>query len=197
MEETTHSNEIRIIIPKQSLKRVITQTTSWNFTESDLQPEKQIEYIGHLDNSCIINTKNEVRREDSLRDAPKESITSSPPITEINIFVKKNILQKISSYKAQDIKKNKYNCEKFITYNEVINKLHECSIKCFYCDKNVLLLYENVRDPRQWSLERIDNKYGHNNDNIEISCLNCNLKRKTMYHERYLMTKKLVIIRKQ
>ena len=81
MEETTHSNEIRIIIPKQSLKRVITQTSSWNFTESDLQPEKQIEYIGHLDSSCIINTKNE-----------------------INIFVKKNILQKISSYKAQDIK---------------------------------------------------------------------------------------------
>ena len=174
MEETTHSNEIRIIIPKQSLKRVITQTSSWNFTESDLQPEKQIEYIGHLDSSCVINTKNE-----------------------INIFVKKNILQKISSYKAQDIKKNKYNCEKFITYNEVVNKLHECSIKCFYCDKNVLLLYENVRDPRQWSLERIDNNYGHNNDNIEISCLNCNLKRRTMYHERYLMTKKLVIIRKQ
>lgn len=166
-----HSNDIKIIIPKQSLKRVITQTSSWNFTESDLQSEKQIEYItqDNLDGSC----------------------------NEINVFVKRNILQKISSYKAQDIKKKKYNCEKFITYNEVINKLRECSIKCFYCDKNVLLLYENVREPTQWSLERIDNKYGHNNDNIEISCLNCNLKRRTMYHERYRMTKKLVIIRKQ
>ena len=163
-------NDIKIIIPKQSLKRVITQTSSWIFTENDLQPEKQIDYI-----------RTEV---------------DGTHITEINVFVKKNILQKISSYKTQDIKKKKYNCEKFITYNEVINKLHECSIKCFYCDKNVLLLYENVREPTQWSLERIDNNYGHNNDNIEISCLNCNLRRRTMYHERYRMTKKLVIIRK-
>ena len=156
---------IKTILPKQFVKRVITNSSSWNFTELDLQPEKQIEYINNDNN------------------------------TETNIFVKKNILQKISSYKAQDIKKNKYDCEKFITYDEVIHKMRECSIKCFYCDKIVYLLYENVRESMQWTLERIDNQYGHTNDNTEIACLNCNLRRKTMYHERFRMTKKLVIIR--
>jgi hypothetical protein len=165
VDDTPSISNIKTIRPKQLVKRVITNSSSWNFTELDLKPEKQIEYINN-DNT-----------------------------SEINVFVKKNILQKISSYKSQDINKKKYDCDKFITYNEVINKLRECTIKCFYCDKIVYLLYENIREPMQWSLERIDNQYGHNNDNTEIACLNCNLRRRTMYHERYRMTKKLVIIR--
>ena len=165
MENTIDSSQpsnIKIITPRQHTKRLITKSSSWKFTEFDLQPENQIEYI---------NTDT------------------------VNVFVKKNILQKMSSYRSQDVIKNKYNCEKFITYNEIIYKLRECNLKCFYCDKSFQLLYENVREPMQWSLERIDNNYGHNNDNTEIACLNCNLRRRTMYHERYRMTKKLVIIK--
>lgn len=158
--------DIKTIVPKQHVKLVITKSSLWNFTEIDLQPEKQLEYIHNLDGSC-----NE------------------------NVFVKKNILQKICGYRAQDVIKNKYNYDEFITYNEIIHKLRECNLKCFYCDKVVCILYENVREPMQWSLERIDNQYGHTNDNTEIACLNCNLNRKTMYHERYRMTKKLVIIK--
>jgi hypothetical protein len=48
----------------------------------------------------------------------------------------------------------------------------------------------------QWTLERIDNDLGHNKNNVEIACLNCNLRRRTMYHERYLFTKELNIIKK-
>lgn len=158
------TSNIKTIIPREHIKRVITRSSSWNFTEKDLQPEKQLEYIFNDD-------------------------------SEGNEFVRKNILQKISGYKSQDMIKNKYESEKFITYNEVIHKLRECNLKCFYCSKIVYILYENVRDPLQWSLERIDNKYGHNNDNTEIACLNCNLRRRVMYHERYLMTKKLVIMK--
>ena len=158
--------DIKTIIPKQHVKLVITKSSLWNFTEIDLQPEKQLEYIFDNDDT-----------------------------DKINVIVKKNILQKICSYRSQDVIKNKYNYEKFITYNEIIHKLRECNLKCFYCDKVVYILYENVREPMQWSLERIDNKYGHNNDNTEIACLNCNLRRRTMYHERYRMTKKMIIVR--
>jgi hypothetical protein len=168
-DENVDSLNIKTIIPKQRIKLVITKSSSWNFTEIDLQPEKQLEYI--FDNDNNDNDK-------------------------INVFVKKNILQKICSYRSQDVIKNKYNYEKFITYNEIIHKLRECNLKCFYCDKVVYILYENVREPMQWSLERIDNSYGHNNDNTEIACLNCNLRRRTMYHERYRMTKKMIIIKK-
>ena len=166
---------IKTIVPKQRVKLVITKSSSWNFTEIDLQPEKQLEYIfdSHHDASGVCN-----------------ELPSS-----VSSIVKKKILQKICSYRTQDVIKKKYNSEKFITYNETIHKLRECNLKCFYCDKVVYILYENVREPIQWSLERIDNQYGHNNDNTEIACLNCNLNRKTMYHERYRMTKKLVIIR--
>ena len=57
----------------------------------------------------------------------------------------------------------------------------------------VNVLYKNVREPLQWTLERIDNDYGHNHDNVTIACLECNLRRRTMYHERYVFTKQLVI----
>ena len=68
-------------------------------------------------------------------------------------------------------------------------------LKCYYCNNPVLVLYEYVREPKQWTVERIDNKFGHNKDNIEIACLNCNLHRRTMHHERYLFTKNLNIIK--
>ena len=58
------------------------------------------------------------------------------------------------------------------------------------------MIYEEVRDPKQWTLERIDNTRGHNSDNVEIACLTCNLRRRTMYHERYILTKQMCHITK-
>jgi hypothetical protein len=60
----------------------------------------------------------------------------------------------------------------------------------------VQILYEYVRESNQWTLERLDNDFGHNKGNVEIACLNCNLRRRTMYHERYLFTKELSIVKK-
>jgi hypothetical protein len=59
-----------------------------------------------------------------------------------------------------------------------------------------MLFYENVREPKQWSLERIDNKEGHNYGNVEIACLSCNIGRRTMYQDRFIFTKQLSIIKK-
>lgn len=103
---------------------------------------------------------------------------------------------KCNSYMNQDKKKGMLNEEKLIKLSEVIDKILECDFKCFYCKKEVQLLYENIREPLQWSLERIDNDYGHNLDNIEISCLSCNLHRKTMHYERFKFTKEMVLVKK-
>jgi hypothetical protein len=100
---------------------------------------------------------------------------------------------KIAGYKAQDMAKHKYDVEKFVNVEDVILSLERSELLCYYCRKSVLLFYEYVREPRQWSLERIDNKWGHNRDNVEIACLECNLRRKTMYHERYMYTKQVTI----
>ena len=106
-------------------------------------------------------------------------------------FINQQIKNKLSSYRSQDIEKGILDVEKLCDLSHVLHKMEECKMKCFYCKENVSLLYENVREPKQWTLERIDNKMGHNNDNVEISCLSCNLRRRTIHYERYILTKQM------
>lgn len=105
------------------------------------------------------------------------------------------IQQKINGYKCQDTIKKLFSIEKFIKIDKIIDLLCDCEMKCFYCKKLVYVLYDNVREPRQWTLERIDNAFGHNMENVVISCLSCNLKRRCIYHERFVFTKQLNIIK--
>lgn len=114
---------------------------------------------------------------------------------DIHLHLERAIRGKIAGYKAQDIAKSIYDATQFITYDQVITSLTKSDLKCFYCRCLVLLFYEYVREPKQWSLERIDNALGHNTDNVEIACLECNLRRKTMYHERFVFTKQAVIVK--
>ena len=107
-----------------------------------------------------------------------------------------HIKSKIRGYYAQDKEKALINDEKFVKYDHVIDLMKESKNICHYCKENVLLLYEYVRDPKQWTLERKDNDYGHIYDNVVLACLNCNIRRKTMKMERYEMTKMLSHIEK-
>lgn len=116
-------------------------------------------------------------------------------IFNISDLVRREINKKIGGYKAQDNMKNIYCEEKFIDYDFVINLLNNSSLKCFYCKKNAYILYDVVREPRQWTIERLNNSMGHNKDNVEIACLTCNLRRCTMFYERYLITKQLKIVK--
>ena len=68
--------------------------------------------------------------------------------------------KKINSYKQQDIKKDK-NLDGLISYEELLEKLVLSKLKCYYCRKDVLLLYENNREQKQWTLDRLDNSLGH------------------------------------
>ena len=113
-----------------------------------------------------------------------------------NIFVKKELERKIKSYRTQDIKKNKLNEEKLIKIDECIDKLVLSKMKCYYCNEDLLLVYENVREPKQWTLDRIDNNKGHITDNVVISCLDCNLKRRTMDDKKFKFSKQMKIIKK-
>ena len=69
-------------------------------------------------------------------------------------------------------------------------------MKCYYCNENMLLVYENVREGKQWTLDRIDNSIGHITENVVISCLDCNLKRRTMNDEKFKFSKQMKIIKK-
>lgn len=113
----------------------------------------------------------------------------------ITDIVSKELRKKISSYKSQDRRKYIYNDDEFIDFDFVINLFKETQLKCYYCEKEVFVIYDNVRESKQWTIERIDNRLGHNKNNSVMSCLDCNLRRRTMYHERYIMTKKLSLVK--
>ena len=108
----------------------------------------------------------------------------------------KEIKRKINGYKLQDIKKNIYDIDNIINIDNIIEKLYKCKLKCFYCSDNIILFYKIVRDPKQWTLDRIDNNLCHTNDNTIISCLSCNLKRRLTDKDKFEFTKKLIIIKK-
>ena len=97
-----------------------------------------------------------------------------------------NIIQKkIRGYKSQDIKRELYESTMFIKPDECIELLVVSKLKCAYCKSPVMLLYEKNRDPTQWTLDRIDNTIGHNNGNVCISCLSCNLRKGSIDTTRY------------
>jgi len=110
--------------------------------------------------------------------------------------IKMEIDKKMASYKSQDLKKNRYSESQFINLEIVLNKLKESNMECFYCQEKIFLLYDIVRELKQWTLDRIDNELGHNKDNVVISCLDCNLKRRRKGQDAFLFTKQLSIVKK-
>lgn len=154
-------------VPK---KRSVIALDSWQFSQADLEPDMQRTYIKQLYSNSVI---------------------AKQPCK----VIQQHIMQKLNGYKAQDVKKGFHDPEKFADVEYVIQMLEESSNFCYYCKDSVHVLYENVREPKQWSLDRIYNNQGHNKGNLVIACLKCNLSRKTMYHERYAFTKQLVIVK--
>lgn len=110
-------------------------------------------------------------------------------------LIKKQISSKLNNYKQQDVIKKVYDERKLINLEQVVCKLQESGLKCLYCKEQVYLLYKLVREMKQWTLDRIDNEIGHFNDNVAISCLDCNLKRRKKSSHAFLFTKQMNIVR--
>ena len=108
---------------------------------------------------------------------------------------RKAIESKINGYKQQDIKKDVFDAVTLISLEEVLDKLITCSLTCNYCDKRVKILYRQVRDPMQWTLDRIDNNSNHSCNNTVVSCLSCNLKRRLTDKEKFEFTKRMKIVK--
>ena len=143
-----------------------------NLTEEYFTFEKQLELINNINSNLN-------KEED--KNASK--------------IMSKQIEKKISSYKQQDIDKKLLNNEKIINLKCIIDKLIETEIKCYYCKDKMYVLYENVRESKQWSVDRINNDLGHNIDNFVLACLDCNLKRRCRSADKFLFTKQLNIIK--
>ena len=111
-------------------------------------------------------------------------------------LLKREINKKLNGYKTQDKQNEILDLNYLISLDRVVEKLMSCKLKCFYCNEICELLYKNTFSKKQWTLDRIDNNYGHNDNNVVISCLECNVKRGDMDSERFKRGKEIKIVRK-
>ena len=119
----------------------------------------------------------------------------NPEVSLDNKIIIRQIENKLNGYKHQDVIKKRYNDASFIKLDETINKLYDCQLNCFYCKEKTSILYEVVREMKQWTLDRVNNDLGHNTDNVIISCLDCNLKKKKTNKDAFLFTKQLHVVK--
>jgi hypothetical protein len=113
-----------------------------------------------------------------------------------NVFDEKKyfvqaLKNKLDSYKQQDKKKTYDAYDNFITLENIIEKLVAYNMRCYYCNSKTLILFKNLRDNYQWTLDRLNNYDEHSNANTIICCLKCNLQRRRKNSEKFKFTKQL------
>lgn len=163
------NSNIKKLIPEQ-YDNIRKETKNWDLSQNYLEPSKQQDIVNNL----YIDSMDSIEKK----------------------FVENQIKKKLSSYKQQDVKNCIYGEKFFIPLEDTIQKLVECKMKCTYCSCNMMLLYKEIKYPKQWTLDRIDNTMGHNTDNVVISCLECNLKRRNTNMKKFMFTKNLVLVKK-
>jgi hypothetical protein len=159
------------------------QTHTWEIDDGDLSHDTQLKILNYI---FIYSTDN---YDNSKNDCGLLRFIESKYI---NIFIN-NLKNKISSYKQQDILKKRFNKDNFTNFNNVVNLLNDSCLKCHYCKKEIFILYKRVKEMSQWTLDRIDNNLGHDIDNLVISCLKCNLKRRRINKNSFLMSKNMTV----
>tara|TARA_B110000261_G_scaffold92085_1_gene104667 strand:+ start:1999 stop:2544 length:546 start_codon:yes stop_codon:yes gene_type:complete len=160
-----------------------------NETKNKIKAKKKRKKVLDIKNSNVLNTLNNKSQIELLNQLYLEENYTGVK------FMKREVERKLNSYKNQDIKKKKYNENKFIKYEECLEKLVISKLKCDYCRKNCFIYYENKLEPHQWTLDRINNDIGHEKDNSVICCYKCNIKRGRIDDKKFKFTKQLRIIK--
>jgi len=158
-------------VPKVEKKRIIAE--KWNLDEEFLHYEKQLSLLQGIKDHEYISFSKETK------------------------VIISEIERKITSYKSQDIDKKILDTSVLIDLSHIVDALIGCQLKCYYCNCEMDILYQMVRESSQWTVDRIDNSKGHNKDNYVLSCLSCNLKRRCKSADKFLFTKQLNLIKKE
>lgn len=171
LEKEKSKNRVKTIIKEEKEIKKRVDVEKWNLSEEFLLPANQLVLIKGLHSNNFKSFDAESK------------------------LIIQQLERKISGYKQQDSDKKILNLEKFINLKHIIESLIACELKCYYCSHEMSLLYEVVREHKQWTVDRIDNDLGHNCDNYILACLECNLKRRRRSKDAYFFTKNLNIIK--
>jgi 5-methylcytosine-specific restriction endonuclease McrA len=121
----------------------------------------------------------------SLGVSPPAELMMDPDNARLLSYIIREIDMKRKAYIYQDKHHEIYDPRYSITTDRIVELLVAAELLCFYCREICQVTYKEAMCRRQWTLDRIDNNYGHNDTNVVIACLDCNLKRGTMDAERF------------
>jgi len=154
-----------------------------------------------------------------------ELLSDAMKYSDMEKYIQNELSKKISGYKQQDQKnkkksdssntkikrqqdsnmdididmdtnRNRNLMNSFVTLEYCFEQLKKQMLLCCYCKCQMLYLYTIQREPRQWTLDRVDNDGEHTYDNVVFCCLGCNLKRRCKSKDGFEFTKQLTVIRK-
>ena len=133
------------------------------------------------DQSLVIEILKASVADKSLGVSP--SASASAAASAIFAYILREIDAKRKAYIYQDKHHEIYDPRYTVTTDRIVELLVAADLLCHYCREICQVAYKEAMCRRQWTLDRIDNNYGHNDTNVVIACLDCNLKRGTMDSE--------------
>ena len=174
----TNKRTVDAVKRMENPEHVSTRDKTANVPAAMLTPQAELEALRLIYMECAYRAP-----------ASKSYLEKGVPL------IKKEVASKRSGYAAQDKKKGIFDADSVISADECVAKLISCNLNCWYCKKGTKILYSTVRDPSQWSLDRLNNDLGHTDDNTVVSCLECNLKRRRQSADKFKLGKSIVVKR--
>jgi len=165
---------------KSPVKRVITKESRWqkNVTGNDCELVKSMLNMGSDEKGTTVQRLAWSQIQQKLYNYREQDVAKQDKATAQNVDGLDSTTADYVSYHIPNM-----------TPMDVLQLLDACQLQCYYCQQTVSVLYEWRRQTNQWTLERVDNKRGHFKDNVVISCLACNLKRRVVHFDKFSFSK--------
>ncbi len=164
----------------------------WTFDDIYYDAETQLNIISNI-SEPLNQTNEEGTAPTTPRVANRRIKASNVPTF---VFFEREIERKLKGYRRQDELHKIYDERYFISLHETISLMQTAELCCHYCKKQCTIIYKESFSKTQWTLDRIDNNFGHNRNNVVISCLDCNLQRGTMDSDRFRSGKQFTFVKK-
>lgn len=87
--------------------------------------------------------------------------------------------------KREQRKNTSFVIHESISLYEALKKVRDEEYRCHYCRELVRLVYRTTRDKEQWTLDRVDNERGHDEQNLVVACYACNIRRRKQSYRKF------------